>query len=70
MWTATKNTKCCATCANWGGDRTATYAKNAETPSPSERGKCYENVFCGVTPGPCACDGRNCSKYQPWGALK
>ena len=21
MWTATKSTKCCATCANWGGDR-------------------------------------------------
>ena len=39
MWTATKNTKCCATCANWGGERKATSAKSAETPHTDTLGK-------------------------------
>lgn len=70
MWTATKNTKCCATCANWGGERKATSAKSAETPHTDTRGKCYAGVFSSVTQGQCACEGRSCPKYQMWGALK
>ncbi len=70
MWTATKSTKCCATCANWGGARKRTYANCSETPNPGTRGKCYEGVFTSVTQGQCACEGRNCPKYTLWGALK
>lgn len=68
--TWTNTTKCCATCANWAGPRTEKYGTYSETESPSVRGKCYANVFCGVTQGPCACDGSSCSKYQKWAALK
>ena len=68
--TWTNTTKCCATCANWAGPRTEKHSTYAETESPSVRGKCYANVFCGVTQGPCAFDGSSCSKYQKWGALK
>lgn len=70
MWTATNGTKCCATCANWGGERKATYAHSAQTTSPSTRGKCYEGVFTSVTQGQCACEGRSCLKYRLWGAIK
>lgn len=70
MWTATKNTKCCATCANWGGVRKATSARNAETGSPSDRGKCFAGVSCGVTQGPTAMQGTSCSKYDLWSAIR
>lgn len=68
--TYTDSTKCCATCANWAGPRTAQYNCYSIVESPSIRGKCYANVFCGVTSGPCAGDGHSCSKYQKWAALK
>ena len=70
MWTATKSTKCCATCANWGGERKANFGKASETPSGSTRGKCYEGVPADASQGPCACGGRNCPEYRLWGALK
>ena len=65
------NGKCCATCANWAGKR-ETKAGNAfaQTDSPGERGKCYANVFCGVTQGPTAMSGTSCPKYTKWPALK
>ncbi len=69
MWTATKNEKCCATCANWGGGRSVTYAHTVETDDPGEYGKCYAGVFSGCSSGQRACDGRNCAKYQKWSAL-
>ena len=69
-WSASKSWKCCASCANWGGPRTAKYNKDAEVESPSVRGKCYANVFCGVTQGPSASEGRSCSKYQTWAAIQ
>lgn len=62
MWTATKNTKCCATCANWRGYRTEK-GNVVETASPSDRGKCGAGVFSSVTQGQCACEGRSCGKY-------
>jgi len=65
MWTPTKNTKCCATCANWRGER-KDKGFGVETQSPSDRGKCGAGVFCGVIPGPCACEGTSCSKYVKW----
>ena len=68
--TWTNDTKCCATCANWAGPRQLQYNTYSITESPSVRGKCYAGVFCGVTQGPCAMNGFNCSKYQKWGALK
>lgn len=70
MWTATKSTKCCATCANWGGHRRATNASAAEAVSPSDRGECYAGVFSSVTGGQCACNGNSCSKYELWAALR
>lgn len=62
--------KHCATCANWAGDRRPSGCGFAQTNSPSDRGKCYANVFCGVTQGPTASDGGSCSQYQKWAALK
>ena len=68
--TYNSSNKCCGTCANWGGERTVQYNAYAIVDSPSARGKCYENVFCGVTQGPCSCEGTSCSKYQKWSALR
>lgn len=70
-WTQTESSKCCLTCANWGGDRSVRPSSStAETDSPSERGECYEGVYCNVSDGQRACDGRSCSKYEKWSALK
>lgn len=63
MWTATKNTKCCATCVYWQGIRKEIFGNAYETPSPSERGRCGAGVPADATPGPVACGGRNCNKY-------
>ena len=68
-WTPDCNSKRCVNCANWAGSRKEKFG-SAEAPSPSERGKCYANVFCGVTPGPTASEGSSCSKFQKWSALK
>ena len=68
MWSAVKSRKCCATCANWGGQRQVHHS-SVETPHPDTRGKCFAGVFCSVTAGPSACNGGSCPKYQPWGAL-
>ena len=63
------NSKCCATCAHWAGERKPS-GGFAQTNSPGDRAKCWENVFCGVTQGPAAMSGTSCSKYQKWSALK
>ena len=56
--------KCCLTCAFWQGRRTQKYrGAQWESNSPSDRGQCAQKVFCGVTQGPCACDGKSCPKY-------
>ena len=65
MWTPTKNTKCCATCANWRGIR-RDKGNTVETESPSTRGKCGAGVFCSVTQGPTANGGTSCGKYVKW----
>ena len=69
MWHCTKNEKFCATCSNWGGQRTVK-GTWAETDSPSVRGKCYANCPGSASPGPSASEGRNCSKYDLWKAIK
>jgi len=69
-WSATKTTKRCATCANWGGDRNLRGSSTVETSHADTRGKCYAGVYCPVTQGPRACDGLGCSKYQLWSAMK
>ncbi len=66
MWSANKNWKCCATCANWAGNRKVDYAKTAVVDSVGESGKCYCNVFY----NPHATQGTNCSKYSLWAALR
>ena len=68
-WEQNSSSKCCATCANWAGARTE-HHRWAVVEHPGTRGKCYEGVFCGVTQGPSASDGRSCSKYTLWPALK
>lgn len=68
-WTPSSSSKCCANCANWAGERTEKFG-SAQTPDPSTRGKCYANVFCGVTQGPTAMSGSSCAKFQKWAALK
>lgn len=69
--TITNDTRCCATCANWAGPRTPLHGGSyVEVSSSDVRGKCYANVFCGVTSGPTATDGRSCSKYTKWGAMR
>ena len=67
--TFTGSTKCCATCANWGGPRTEKFG-SAETAGPGVKGKCYAGVFSAVTQGHNDCSGYNCAKYQKWAALK
>lgn len=69
MWNPTSSTKCCATCANWAGERVPK-PLGVEVPSTSTRGKCYAGVFTSVSSGQCACEGRSCTKYQKWGALR
>lgn len=68
-WTPDRNAKRCVNCTNWAGPRIEKFG-NAEAPDPSSRGKCYANVFCGVTQGPTASDGASCSKFQKWAALR
>ncbi len=63
MWTATKSTKCCATCVYWQGVR-ENKGNAFVTGSPSDRGKCAAGVFSPVTQGKCATEGRDCSKYR------
>lgn len=70
MWSTTKNNKCCATCANWGGERKATFSKSVETKEGSTRGKCCAGIPADASQGPTACGHNNCPKYQLWGALK
>ena len=69
MKTYTSGTKCCATCANWGGAR---QVKNAgayvETPALDTRGKCYAGTPCPITQGPMG--SQQCAKYQKWSAVK
>lgn len=69
-WSANSDWKCCATCANWAGPRTVKFGRTSEIESPSIRGKCGANVFCGVTQGPIGSSGHDCAKYQKWGSLK
>lgn len=66
--TFTSSTKCCATCANWGGPRVVKLG-NAETDSPSTRGKCFAGVPGDATPGPTAMR-TGCPKYTKWSALR
>ncbi len=57
--------KCCASCAYWMGERKSPLRGMPwQVEHPSDRGKCAKNVFCGVTSGPCACEGRNCKEYM------
>ena len=65
------DTKCCATCANWAGPRTLNVGgSSVKVDATNDRGKCYANVFCGVTQGQSSTEGRGCSKYQKWSALR
>lgn len=66
MWTNTVRNKCCATCANWDGDRVARNGASV-VDQPGDRGRCYAGVP-DCSPGPCACRP-NCPKWQPWGAI-
>ena len=62
--------KCCGTCGNWAGKRVAKSGNaSVEVDSVCDRGKCYANVFCGVTQGQSSSEGVNCTKYQKWSAL-
>ncbi len=65
MWVATKNTKCCATCANWRGAR-KDKGNAVETEDTHTHGKCTEGVYSSVSEGHCACQGRSCAKYIRW----
>lgn len=70
-WTTTKTNKCCGNCANWGGSRNVVNRSSVvETSHADTRGKCYAGVFCSVSQGPRACDGKGCAKYQLWSAVK
>jgi hypothetical protein len=67
MWTATKNSKCCATCAYWAGERKVISAGAVvETPHPNTSGKCYENASKTPT---IAAFGNKCNCYKKWGGL-
>ena len=68
--TYTNTTKCCATCANWGGPRIEKFGTYSETNGPGVKGKCYAGVFSSCTDGHDDCSGYNCSQYQKWAALK
>ena len=70
MWTATRGTKCCATCANWGGQRKVRGGSTTvETESPATRGKCYAGVHADATDGPAA-HLMYCPKYETWAAVR
>ena len=67
--TITKGTKCCATCANWGGDRCSkNHGHYVETDS-NGWGQCYAKVPRPTSQGHRPTSGQSCSKYQCWGAL-
>lgn len=69
-WSANKNQKCCATCANWSGPRDVNSMGNTvTTPKQTSEAKCYLNPRVGgFTYGPSAhwC----CGNYSKWLALK
>ncbi|MBR6549452.1 MAG: hypothetical protein IKT68_07930 [Clostridia bacterium] len=64
VWTT--KTKCCATCANWSGDRKVNIHGSAETSGPNAHGSCY----IGAKSNPNAAHGTTCNKYQKWPAVK
>lgn len=69
--TYVSSNKCCATCANWAGPRAVKSGNTSvEVDSVGDRGKCYANVFCGVTQGQSSSEGTYCPKYQKWSALR
>lgn len=70
MWKVTGTKKCCATCANWGGNREPVSPTTVEAHDPSNKGKCYAGVFSSCTQGHAACGGTSCSKYQLWSAIR
>ena len=70
MWNQGKREKCCLTCANWGGPRQLGLCKRAETSDPGVRGKCYCGMPGSALPGPSACEGRSCPKYQLWAPVE
>lgn len=70
-WSANKNLKCCATCANWAGPRSVnSFGDKVTTEGNSlPNGKCYTNpTVGGFAYGPKA--DYCCPKYSKWAALK
>lgn len=63
----TRSSKCCGTCAHWGGER---QAKNgaAVIAHGDTRGKCYKGINNAAN-GNQANSGYGCGKYQLWSAL-
>ena len=68
--TYTGNVKCCATCANWGGNRSLQNNTFSCVESINLTGKCHANAPIARTEGPYACEGSSCARYQKWSALK
>lgn len=66
-WSTSKEGKCCAACANWGGPRKVNGLKRAEVESINVKGKCYLGRST-VSPGPGPC--YSCKSFEPWAALK
>lgn len=67
MWSTTKNSKCCATCAYWSGERKVISGGNGiETPHANTNGKCYEKVSISPTT---AAMGTSCTHYEKWRGL-
>ena len=61
-----KNQKCCATCANWSGERRiiGTTNKQVEVSNSSDNAKCYDDPHVGgFSYGPRA--NWHCNNYQP-----
>ena len=70
-WSANKNQKCCATCANWSGPRSVNSFGDKVTTEGNIKpsAKCYLNRNVGgFVDGPKAdwC----CNNYSKWAALK
>ena len=57
-WMPSNNSKYCVNCANWSGPRKEKLGC-AESPSPSEKGKCAYNVSSAQG----RCESERCDKF-------
>ena len=73
MFEYSKTTRCCATCANWGGARQTSVSKPScsYVDSQAVHGKCYcSQAYQAHVSGAGPQSNYSCQYWEKWGALR